>query len=47
MLDSKEQNYSPKQAVDKEWLVLMATAKLQGLTTEQVREFLNQKKNNS
>ncbi len=44
MLDSMKQNHSKKQELDKEWLILLTIAKQKGITVQQVRKFLKEKK---
>ncbi|MFC4402453.1 anti-repressor SinI family protein [Gracilibacillus xinjiangensis] len=44
MLDAKLQNACHEMELDKEWLVLLTIAKRQGLSVQQVREFLKEKR---
>ncbi|GAE93933.1 hypothetical protein JCM21714_3054 [Gracilibacillus boraciitolerans JCM 21714] len=45
MLDPIRQNQNLN--VDRDWLILLALAKTQGLSIQQVKEFLEEKQNNS
>ncbi|WP_208592043.1 hypothetical protein [Gracilibacillus suaedae] len=44
MQDTKKQNHQNKQEVDKEWLILLAFAKQNGFTVQEVKQFLREKK---
>ncbi|SES16029.1 Anti-repressor SinI [Gracilibacillus ureilyticus] len=46
MLDAMQQNSSHEQKLDKEWLILLMIAKKQGISKQQVRDFIIDRKLN-